>query len=183
MPKQTYSVFVVLLAMWLIQIVDSLIPYDLTSWGLYPRSLRGLLGIPLSPFLHSGFGHLLSNTIPLVVLLSLTIMSRHQAWPVIVAIVIGGGTLLWLVGRSASHVGASGLVFGLIAYLITVGIREKQLVSLGIAIVVGFMFGGTLLFGMLPAFGSRVSWEGHLCGAIAGLGIGVATTQRARDYF
>ncbi len=183
MPKQTHSVFVVLFAMWLIQIVDSLVPYDLTRWGLHPRSIHGLVGIPLAPFLHAGFGHLLSNTVPLVVLLLLTIMSRHRAWPVIGAIVIGGGVLLWIFGRNANHVGASGLVFGLIAYLITVGIREKQLVSLGIAIVVGFMFGGTLLLGMLPAFGSSVSWEGHLCGAIAGLGVGIVTTQSAKGFF
>ncbi len=183
MPKQAYSVFVVLLAMWMIQIVDSLIPYDLTRWGLHPRSLSGLVGIPLAPFLHAGFGHLLSNTVPLVVLLLLTVASRHQAWLVVGAIVIGGGTLLWFIGRNANHVGASGLVFGLIAYLITVGIREKQFLSLGIAILVGFLFGSTLLFGMLPAFGSSVSWEGHLCGAIAGLGVGIATTQTKRSVF
>ena len=183
MPKQAYSVFVVLLAMWLIQIVDTIIPYDLTTWGLQPRTFHGLVGIPLAPFLHAGFGHLMSNTVPLIVLLTLTVLSRHQAWPVIGAIVLGGGALLWIIGRNANHVGASGLVFGLIAYLITVGIREKQLQSLGIAIVVGFLFGGTLLFGMLPAFGSSVSWEGHLCGAVAGLGIGIATTQRSQSFF
>lgn len=169
--------------MWLVQIVDSIIPYDLTTWGLQPRTFHGLVGIPLAPFLHAGFGHLMSNTVPLIVLLSLTILSRHQAWPAIGGIILAGGALLWIIGRNANHVGASGLVFGLIAYLITVGIREKQLLSLGIAIVVGFLFGGTLLFGMLPAFGSSVSWEGHLCGGIAGLGVGIVTTQRSQSFF
>jgi len=182
MPKQAYSVFVVVLAMWLIYIVDAIIPADLASWGLVPRTLSGLIGVVSSPFLHAGFGHLLSNTFPLVILLLLTIGSRHRAWPIIAAIVFGGGLLLWVVGRTANHIGASGLVFGLIAYLITVGIREKKLHSLGIAILVGFLFGGSLLSGLLPVFGSTVSWDGHLCGAAAGLAVGIATTQKPMTF-
>ncbi|TWT50175.1 Rhomboid family protein [Rubripirellula amarantea] len=183
MSKSAYSVFLVVLAMWLVRIVDAIIPADLNTWGLIPRTLTGLIGIPLSPFLHGGFGHLISNTIPLVILLMLTISSRHRPWPVIIAITLGGGSLLWIVGRNASHVGASGLVFGLIAYLITVGFREKQMVSLGIAVLVGFLFGGTLLSGVVPVFTSPVSWEGHLCGAVAGLVVGYVTTEKTRSFF
>jgi membrane associated rhomboid family serine protease len=179
MPKSAYSVFVVLLIMWLVRIVDAIVPADLSAWGLRPRSISGLIGIPLSPFLHGSFGHLISNTVPLVILLLLTVSSRHRPWPIIATIVMGGGTLLWILGRNAIHVGASGLVFGLIAYLITVGIREKQLHSMGIAILVGFLFGGTLIFGVLPSLGSVVSWEGHLFGAVAGAAVGYFTTPRS----
>lgn len=175
--KQAYPILVLLLAMWLVQIVDAIIPIDLNQLGLQPRTLRGLPGIALMPFLHAGFGHLISNTIPLAILLGLTVASRHRAWPVIVAIIIGNGVLLWFLGRNASHVGASGLVFGLIAYLITVGIREKQLVSLAIAVVVGFLFGATLIIGVIPSFGSVVSWEGHLMGAISGVIVAVKTSR------
>lgn len=163
--------------MWLIRIVDAIIKIDLNHLGLTPRTLHGLLGIPLMPFLHGGFGHLISNTIPLAVLLALTVASRHRAWPVVFAIIIGNGVLLWIFGRNAYHIGASGLVFGLIAYLITVGIREKKLFSMGIAMIVGILFGTTLLTGVIPDFGSGVSWDGHLTGAISGLLVGIGTTR------
>ncbi|KAA1262369.1 Rhomboid family protein [Rubripirellula obstinata] len=183
MPKQTYPVFTFLLAMWLVYFVDLAIPADLTHLGLLPRSLRGLLGIVTAPFLHGGLGHLIGNTIPLAILMSLTIASRHRAWMVIVAIILISGCLLWVVGRSANHVGASGLVFGLCTFLITVGIRERKLASLGIAILVIFLFGTTLIWGVVPSFGSQVSWDGHLCGAVAGLAVGIFTTQKATAFF
>ncbi|TWU60447.1 Rhomboid family protein [Rubripirellula tenax] len=183
MKTQAYPVVIFLLVMWLIRIVDMIIPADLNQFGLQPRMLHGVPGIMLSPFLHQGFGHLISNTIPLAILVGLTIASRHRAWLIVVAIVISSGVLLWIFGRSANHIGASGLVFGLIAYLITVGIREKQLVSVAIALMVGFFFGGTLVFGVIPSFGSAISWDGHLCGAISGVVIGIATTQKAQSFF
>jgi len=89
-------------------------------------------------------------------------------------IVILSGLLLWLLGRpwlpgqQTTHVGASGLIYGLIAFLIVAGLLERRVVPLVIAIFVGFLFGGTLLSGVLPKVGSHVSWEGHLFGAIAG---------------
>ncbi len=177
MNKQAYPILVLLLVMWLVRIVDAIIPLDLNQFGLMPRTLHGLLGIALMPFLHAGFGHLISNTIPLAILLLLTIASRQRAWPIIVAIIIGNGILLWLFGRNAYHIGASGLVFGLIAYLITVGIREKKLVSIGIALIVGVLFGTTLIAGVIPSLGSQVSWDGHLLGALSGLIVGMNTTR------
>lgn len=178
MKKQAYPILVLLLVMWLVRIVDAIIPFDFNQLGLWPRTLRGLPGIVLMPFLHAGFGHLISNTIPLAILLGLTIASRHQAWPIIVAIIIGNGLLLWCFGRSAYHIGASGLAFGLIAYLITVGVRQKQLISIGIALLVGILFGTTLLTGIVPTFSSAISWDGHLFGALSGLIVGFATTRQ-----
>ena len=179
LKKQAYPVLILLLAMWLVRIVDFVIPIDLNQFGLLPRTPRGLVGIGMMPFLHANFGHLISNTIPLAILLGLTVASRHRAWPIIAAIVIGNGVLLWVFGRSANHIGVSGLVFGLIAYLITVGIREKQLTSIAIALVVGILFCGTLLTGMLPRWSSVISWDGHLFGGISGLIVGI-TTSRSR---
>ena len=183
MAKQSYPVFTFLLAMWLVYLVDLAIPVDLTQFGLVPRTLRGLMGIFTAPFLHGGFFHLLGNTIPLAMLMSLTIASRHRAWMIIVAIILISGCLLWIIGRNANHVGASGLVFGLSVFLITVGIRERKFASLGIALLVFFFFGGTLIWGVIPSFGSQVSWDGHLCGAIAGLAAGIFTTERATSFF
>jgi membrane associated rhomboid family serine protease len=183
MQKQAYPVFAFLLAMWLVYFVDLAIPANLTQFGLVPRSIRGLIGIVTSPFLHGGFGHLVGNTIPLAVLMFLTISSRHRAWPVMVAIVVLSGCVLWVVGRSANHVGASGLVFGLSTYLITVGIRERKFGSLAIAILVTFLFGSTLVWGVIPSLGGQVSWDGHLCGVAAGFLVGFVTTEKAIGFF
>lgn len=175
-----HPVLVIVLLMWLVALVDAIIPADLAQFGIRPRTMRGLIGIPLAPFLHAGWGHLIGNTLPLTVLMFLTLASRARAWTRMITIALLGGGLLWLVGRSANHVGASGWVFGMIAYLIAIGIRERALRSIGIAVLVGVLFGGTLLTGVIPTIGSSVSWDGHLCGALAGVAVAVLTTVRRR---
>lgn len=120
------------------------------------------------PFLHSDFDHLLGNTIPLIVLLFLLVSSRRDAWLVVGCLVIGNGALLWIFGRPAIHVGASGMTFGLCCFLITVGVRERRLIPVTIAILVGLIYGGTMLNGVIPRWQSDVSWDGHLCGLISG---------------
>ena len=171
MRQESYYVAAFLVAIWLVYIVDAIIPYALNQWGLDPRTLSGLPGIALMPFLHQGLGHVLGNTLSLAILLVLLLGSRRNHWAIIVAIILGNGVLLWLFGRSGNHVGASGLVFGLIAYLIVAGILEKKPVSIGIALLVGFFFGGTLITGIIPRVSSEVSWDGHLSGAMAGAGV------------
>ncbi|MCY2986038.1 MAG: rhomboid family intramembrane serine protease [Planctomycetota bacterium] len=154
--------------LWVVYLADAILPSDFNQYGLVPRTLHGLLGIPLMPFLHGSFQHLLSNTVPLCILLFILHGSRGDSLEVIVSIVLFGGLLLWCFGRSRIHIGASGLVYGLVAFLITVGFAERKFVSLFIALVVGFLYGTTLLFGVLPTAGWAISWEGHLFGAIAG---------------
>jgi membrane associated rhomboid family serine protease len=127
-----------------------------------------MIGIPASPFLHGSLGHLTSNTVPLIILLTLLAGSRARSWETVLEIIFLGGGLLWVLGRSAIHVGASGLIYGLIAFLLVSGFREKRLVPMLIAILVGFLYGTTLLAGILPTAGAQVSWDGHLWGAVAG---------------
>jgi membrane associated rhomboid family serine protease len=170
--QELHGVVIFIAIVWGVSLIDWIVPGSFTSWGIVPRTLGGLPGIPLSPFLHGGIGHLLSNTLPLFVLLTLLAGSRARSWVVVAEIILVGGGLLWLFGRPAVHVGASGLVYGLIAFLIVSGFREKRLVSLVIAILVGFLYGTTLLWGILPTAGSQVSWDGHLCGAVAGCALG-----------
>lgn len=153
---------------WGVYLADLLIPGQLSNWGLVPRTLWGLVGIPLAPFLHVNFSHLLGNTVPLITLLFLLAGSRARSWETVLEIVFLGGGLLWLFGRPTSHVGASGLIYGLMTFLIVAGFREKRMVSILVAVVVGFLYGGTLLSGVLPSVGSNVSWDGHLFGAMAG---------------
>ena len=167
-------------ALWIIWLVDLILPIRLTDWGVHPRSISGLIGIPLMPFLHGGFGHLFGNTIPLAILLTLLAGSRSSSWQVVIELVLLGGGLLWCFGRSsAMHVGASGLIYGLIAFLIVAGLLEKRLLPLSIAILVGFLYGTTLVFGVLPSFQQHISWDGHFFGAVAGAIVAYVNTRRS----
>ncbi len=147
---------------WIVYLVD------FNSFGLVPRSLWGTIGIVSMPFLHADWGHLLSNTMPLFILLTLLAGSKVRSWKIVAEIVVAGGVLLWIFGRRATHLGASGLVFGLVAFLIISGLFEKRIIPMIVSITVGILYGSTLIWGVLPNGNSQVSWDGHLCGAIAG---------------
>ena len=166
-------------AIWAVYFVSLAYP-RLDQFGVIPRTLSGLVGIAAMPFLHANLHHLLSNTIPLIVLLILLAGSRAESWEVVVLISCLGGSLLWIFGRPAVHIGASGLISGLVAFLILSGLLEHRLVSLLIALVVGFLYGGSLVMGVLPRISSSISWDGHLCGAIAGGIVAYALTRHAR---
>jgi len=179
MGQELHGVIVFIAIIWGVSLLDWMVPGSFNSWGIVPRKLTGLVGIPLSPFLHGGIGHLLSNTLPLFVLLTLLAGSRVRSWAVVVEIIFLGGGLLWIFGRPAIHVGASGLIYGLIAFLIVSGVREQRPVPLMVAILVGFLYGTTLLWGILPTAGQHVSWDGHLWGAVAGGVLGYVEVGRA----
>jgi len=164
--------------LWIVFLADLLIyPVDFNAFGLVPRTMAGLAGIVTMPFLHFDIRHLMGNSIPLLVLLMLLAGSRARSWEIVGETVFFGGLLLWLFGRSANHIGASGLVFGLIAFLIVSGLLERRLLSLMVSLIVGFFYGGTLLSGVLPRIGSAVSWDGHLCGAVAGTLVAYSLTR------
>jgi membrane associated rhomboid family serine protease len=155
--------------MWVAEIVDSLVGHRLDGYGIEPRDTDGLLGIPAAPFLHANFGHLISNTVPFVLMglaIAFSGAVRVLAVTAIVALASGLGT--WLVGPAATvHIGASGVVFGYATYLLSRGIFDRNLLELGIGLVVGAVWGTVLLGGLLPAEG--VSWQGHLFGALGGV--------------
>lgn len=155
-------------AIWAVFLLKFVLPFDLTSFGLTPRTLTGLVGIPAMPFLHANLQHIVSNTLPIFILLILLAGSKANSWEVVVEIVLLGGVLLWLFGRPANHIGASGLISGLIAFLIVSGLLERRFVPLVISVVVIFLYGGSLLLGVVPRLGSHISWDGHLFGAVAG---------------
>src|SRR5215472_15048047 len=107
-------------AIWAVFLLSLAVPsLNLNSYGIQPRTMSGLVGIAAAPFLHENLGHILSNTVPLFILLVLLAGSQARSWAVVIDIVLLGGGLLWLFGRPAYHIGASGLVFGLITFLIT----------------------------------------------------------------
>jgi membrane associated rhomboid family serine protease len=154
-------------AVWAVSLIGFVVP-GLKYWGVVPRTIGGLVGIPAMPFLHAGIGHLLSNTVPLLILLVLLAGSKARSWCIVAAIVGLGGLLLWVFGRPANHIGASVLIFGLVVFLLFSGILERRFVPLVVSVLVGVLFGGSLVWGILPRFGDHVSWDGHLCGAVAG---------------
>lgn len=177
--QEIVGVLVFVGIIWGVFLVTRFMPEDWRDrLSLIPRYLTRLHGILAMPFLHKDVAHLASNTFPLLVLLTLLAGSRVRSSSVVVAVVLLSGALLWMVGRNGTplapiaHIGASGLVFGLITFLVTSGFLEKRVVSILIAILVGLMYGGALLWEIFLPFLStndRVSWEGHVCGAIAGV--------------
>jgi membrane associated rhomboid family serine protease len=132
------------------------------------------------PFLHANLQHILSNTVPLLVLLTLLAGSKARSWEIVSEVIVLGGLLLWLFGRHANHIGVSGLIFGLVAFLIVSGVLERRILPLFVSVVVAFLYGGTLLSGVLPRVGSHVSWDGHLFGAVAGGLVAYALTREPR---
>ena len=154
--------------MWLVETVD-LVTGNLDALGIEPREAEGLTGIPLAPFLHGGFGHLLGNTVPFVVLgavIALLGLAGVAAVSAIVAVVGGLGT--WLVGPADTvHIGASGLVFGFASYLLVRGFYSRRPLHLVVGVAVLLVYGTTLVFGFVPTPG--VSWQGHLFGAVGGV--------------
>jgi membrane associated rhomboid family serine protease len=152
---------------WIVFFVSFFFP-SLDGYGIVPRTVWGLAGIPLAPFLHENYRHLVGNTIPLFFLLILLAGSRARSWEIVLGIVLLGGFLLWLFGRSLNHIGASGLIFGLIVFLIVSGLLERRIIPLFVSLLVGFFYGGTLLTSVLPTVGDNISWDGHLTSAIAG---------------
>ena len=162
------SVALLVALMWAVGMVNAQLDYRLSEYGVVPRTVDGLIGIPLMPFLHGSFDHLVVNTLPIVVLGGLVAFQGSKKFlTATVFITLVGGGALWVVGRTAVHVGASGLVFGYFGYLIARAWYTRSLVAVLIAVVVAVVYGGILL-GVLPFFQEGVSWEGHLTGLIAG---------------
>ena len=161
-------VAVTLGVMWAVEIIDLFPGTSFDSWGIRPRSVRGLVGIPLAPFLHGGFGHLIANSFPFAILggaIAIGGVDRFVEVTVSVAVFAGIGT--WAFGGANSvHIGASGIVFGYVTYLISRGVFARHLLWLVGGVIVLAMYGG-ILWGLLPRTG--ISFTGHLFGALGGI--------------
>ena len=153
--------------MWAIELVDTFVLSDsLQRNGINPRRIEGLDGILWTPWLHSDFGHILSNTVPFIVLGWLTMIRGFRFWlAVTVGTMLGGGFLVWLLAGGSNHIGASGLVFGYFGALMGAAVRSRKPATLAPALVAIFLY-GTILVGIVPQ--DDISWEGHLFGMIAG---------------
>jgi len=155
--------------MWMTEIVDEIGFGDLDRYGIHPRDVDGLPEILAAPFLHAGFGHLISNTVPFLAMgaaIALGGLMRVALVTLVIALVSGFGT--WLIASANSvHLGASGVVFGYATYLVARGLLSRRLVELGVGALVVGVWGIGLLQGLLPQ--ERISWQAHLFGAIGGV--------------
>lgn len=156
--------------MWAAEAVNWLDSYRLDRDGIYSRNIGRLWGIFTAPFIHENFApHLLDNTIPLLFMgLIIALRGARRLAKVTALVVILGGLGTWLIGpANTSTIGASGVVFGYAAYLFARGFFDRSLLELLTGVVVGLIWGGALLSSLVPHAG--VSWQGHVCGAIAGI--------------
>ncbi|MEO8193485.1 MAG: rhomboid family intramembrane serine protease [Gemmatimonadales bacterium] len=156
-------------AMWIVFIATWLTGGALLSLGIIPRTLLGLRGIVFAPFLHASLAHLLTNSIPFVLLGWLVMLrdSRHL-FPVTVAAMVGSGLTAWLLGAPGSvHIGASGVIFGYLGFLMLAGWYARSVPSILLSILVTVVWGG-LILGMMPG-NAGISWQAHAGGFIGGV--------------
>jgi membrane associated rhomboid family serine protease len=155
-------------AFWLVKWLEIQSGYLLTEYGVLPRTWSGLKGVITSPFIHGDMKHLISNSLPLLVLLSgLFYFYKAMAYRVFAGIFFLGGIWLWIGGRESYHIGASGLVYGLTTFLFLSGVVRREARLMALSLLVVFLYGG-MVWGVFPLF-KGISWEAHLFGAFAGI--------------
>jgi len=152
---------------WLLQLANWALGLDAAPFGVRPRTIEGLAGILFAPLSHSGFEHLIANTIPLAVLGTAMLHLYPRASPVVLPwVYLAPGIAVWLVGRDAIHVGASGLIYGLTAYVFFAGLLRRDRRAIAASLVVAFLYGSTI-WGVMP-LKRYDSWETHLAAALVG---------------
>jgi membrane associated rhomboid family serine protease len=167
-----------LAVLWVILILDNVFGLGLARFGLRPRHFSGLIGVFTAPLLHGGFEHLFSNSLPLLVSLTTVLyLYPRSAMRVIPVIWLGSGLLGWFIGRDSLHFGASGFVYGLLAYVFISGMLRLDMRSVAVSVMVWFLY-GSMIWGVLP-IRPNMSWELHLSGAI--LGVALAIVYRKWD--
>jgi membrane associated rhomboid family serine protease len=156
------------LFLWIIKLSELLFNIDLIGYGLLPGSIKGLPGILFGPLIHANIKHLFSNSIPILFLGSgIIYFYRNSSYKVISIIYLGTGILDWIFARKAYHIGASGIIYGLVTFLFFSGIIRRDTRAIALALLVTFLY-GSLIWGVLP-LDSGVSWESHLFGSVMGI--------------
>ena len=169
------SVFVALL--WFIHLSNWALDLDSAWLGVRPREWAGIPGIAFAPLAHGNFEHLLANTPPLLVLGTAMLYLYPAAAPVVLpAIYLGPGLAVWLFAGGGVHVGASGIVYGLVAYVFVAGLIRRDRRAIAASMLVAFLY-GALIWGVLP-IRAGVSWQTHLAAAVIGVGLALALRQR-----
>ena len=155
--------------MWIVKIIEILFEIDLTGLGIFPLEAKGLPGIFLSPFIHADFKHLFDNSLPLFFLATAVFYFYSEvAVKVFFWTYLLTGFFVWIAGREAWHIGASGLVYGLASFLFFSGIIRRYFRLIALSLLIVFLY-GSMVWGMLPDFYKNVSWESHMLGFFSGI--------------
>ena len=159
------------IVMWLVKICEVVFNTDLAVYGLAPLQWKGLAGIITAPFLHADFSHLSANSLPFLFLLAMLFYFYRQiAWRTFISIWLLTGLWIWVFAREDSvHIGASGIVYGLAAFLFFSGILRRDTKLMAITLLIAFLYGG-LVWGIFPQLFPHqpISWESHLMGLLSG---------------
>ena len=156
---------------WSVHILSAVFSLQLKQYGLQPLEPKGLIGIFTMPLVHSDWGHLISNTPALLLLVfGLFLFYKRGAWRILLYLYIMSGLFTWFMGRSSTHIGASGLVYALAAFHFLSGVIKKIPRQRAFALLVAFLYGG-FVWAFFPTLyiGTSISWEGHLSGLFAGI--------------
>lgn len=155
--------------MWLTRIIELLFEIDLKHLGIYPLTFKGLPGIFFSPFIHEDFRHLFNNSLPVLMLsVALFYFYSEIAFRIFSITYILTGALVWLGGREAWHIGASGLVYGLASFLFFSGIIRKYYRLTALSLLIVFIY-GEMVWGLFPGIYKNISWESHMLGFVSGI--------------
>jgi membrane associated rhomboid family serine protease len=155
--------------MWLVKIIELLFELDFSGFGIYPLKINGFSGIIFSPFIHADFKHLFNNSLPLFFLsIALFYFYSEVAMKVFAWTFLLTGLLVWLAGRDAWHIGASGLVYGLASFLFFSGIIRRYYRLVALSLLVVFLY-GEMVWGIFPGVYKNVSWESHMLGFFSGI--------------
>ena len=168
LQRGVYLTLSFVLILWIIKSLEWASHLDLGLYGILPRTFKGSLGIITGPLIHGDAIHLMSNTIPLIILgVGLFYFYHRIALEVFFWIYLASGFWVWIIGREAYHIGSSGLVYGLVMFIFWGGILRKNPRSLAISMIIFFLYGG-MIYGLFP-FDDSISWESHIMGSIAGI--------------
>lgn len=158
---------------WFIQVLNWALDLGVEEFGVRPRELAGLPGILFAPLMHSGFPHLIANSLPMLIVgTAMLYLYPSAALRVLPAVYLGPGVAVWLFARGGVHVGASGLIYGLVSYIFVAGMIRRDRRAIAASLLVSFLYGASV-WGVLP-IERGVSWETHLAAALIGLALAIA---------
>ncbi len=168
--------------MWLIFWIEDTFHFNFNRYGIYPRRVSGLQGIIFSPFIHSGFSHILNNSLPLFILTSFLFYHyKRIAWKILFWGLLLTGFLTWLIGRPSYHIGMSGIIYMLISFLFFSGVFIGYYRLIAVSLIVVFLYGSLIWF-MFPLV-KQMSWEGHLSGFITGLFLSIIFSKNLKKQY
>jgi membrane associated rhomboid family serine protease len=164
--------------LWVVKLSELLLGFDLVEYGVYPHRLSGLVGILTAPFIHASLAHLVSNTVPIIILGTALLYGYPKAARIALPVIfLGTGLGVWLFGRESYHIGASGLASGMMFFVFAIGVVRWDRRAIALSLIVFFLYGG-MVWGVFPG-DPEISYESHLFGAL--LGVALAVLLRKLD--